>query len=89
MRTASALSLPLVLGAAVFGAYVSDQVVLNSDARIESSPSRPWDQQLSEDATGNLIFQSLASLMQMRPNSRYPFGALCSSRLFLRERIQI
>ena len=76
MRTVSALSLPLALGAAALGAYVSDQVPLSSNARIEGPQSRPWDEQLSEDATGNLVFQSLASLMQMRPNSRYPFGTL-------------
>lgn len=36
--------------------------------------SRAWDFNPSEDATGNLIFQSLASLLQLAPNSIYPNG---------------
>ena len=34
-----------------------------------------WYAPVEEGATGNLIFQSLAGLMQMAPNSRYPNGA--------------
>ncbi|KZT69221.1 hypothetical protein DAEQUDRAFT_268672 [Daedalea quercina L-15889] len=34
----------------------------------------PWNESPGEGATGNLIFQSLASLMQMAPNSKYPVG---------------
>ncbi|KAH9926915.1 uncharacterized protein B0H18DRAFT_876027 [Fomitopsis serialis] len=33
-----------------------------------------WDEEVDKDASGNLIFQSLASLMQMKPNSRYGNG---------------
>ncbi|KZT65017.1 hypothetical protein DAEQUDRAFT_697780 [Daedalea quercina L-15889] len=36
--------------------------------------SRPWNERPSEDAMGNLVFQSLSSLMQMMPNSKHPFG---------------
>lgn len=40
----------------------------------ESSAKMTWDAALGQDATGNLIFQSLASLLQLAPNSRYPNG---------------
>lgn len=46
----------------------------NSDV---GAPSGTWDTKLSEDATGNLIFQSLASLLQLAPNSRYSNGIHC------------
>ncbi|KZT65050.1 hypothetical protein DAEQUDRAFT_731911 [Daedalea quercina L-15889] len=36
--------------------------------------SRPWDEQPDKDATSNLIFQSLAGLMQMKANSKHPNG---------------
>ncbi|KZT66128.1 hypothetical protein DAEQUDRAFT_696085 [Daedalea quercina L-15889] len=74
MHWASALSLRLFALSAALGVYVPGQVPLNSDVRTASLQSRPWDERLSEDATGNLVFQSMASLMQMRLNSRYPNG---------------
>ncbi|KZT72896.1 hypothetical protein DAEQUDRAFT_722527 [Daedalea quercina L-15889] len=36
--------------------------------------ARPWNEPPSPDATGNLVFQSLASLLQMAPNSKYING---------------
>lgn len=36
--------------------------------------SRLWDERLDGDATGNLIFQSLAGLLQMKANSKHPHG---------------
>ncbi|KZT72895.1 hypothetical protein DAEQUDRAFT_685254 [Daedalea quercina L-15889] len=36
--------------------------------------TRPWDARLSTDATGNLVFQSLASLLQVGPNSKHNNG---------------
>ncbi|KZT65013.1 hypothetical protein DAEQUDRAFT_759566 [Daedalea quercina L-15889] len=74
MHWVSALSFRLFTLCVALGAYVPDQLPLNSDVRAGGPQPRPWDERLSEDATGNLVFQSLASLMQMRPNSRYPNG---------------
>ncbi|KAH9839776.1 uncharacterized protein C8Q71DRAFT_462177 [Rhodofomes roseus] len=74
MHLASTLSLRLLALAGALGLYVPEQLPLNNDLRTESLRSRPWNERLSGDATGNLVFQSLASLMQMRPNSRYPYG---------------
>lgn len=37
-------------------------------------PTLQWDEPLSSDATGNLILNSLAALMQTKPNSRYRVG---------------
>lgn len=45
----------------------------NTSAQEPSSPGA-WDASIGDDATGNLIFQSLASLLQLAPNSRYPNG---------------
>ncbi|KAI0732198.1 hypothetical protein C8Q72DRAFT_882636 [Fomitopsis betulina] len=39
-----------------------------------SSPSLPWNARAGEDATGNLVFHSLASLLQLMPNSQHPNG---------------
>ncbi|KZT65012.1 hypothetical protein DAEQUDRAFT_731863 [Daedalea quercina L-15889] len=74
MRWASALSFRLFALGPVLSVYVPHQLPLNSDFRAGNLQALPWDERLSEDATGNLVFQSLASLMQMRPNSRYPNG---------------
>ncbi|KAH9926914.1 uncharacterized protein B0H18DRAFT_1004463, partial [Fomitopsis serialis] len=35
---------------------------------------RPWDEESGNDASGNLIFQSLAALLQMAPNSKHCNG---------------
>ncbi|KAH9839790.1 uncharacterized protein C8Q71DRAFT_855099 [Rhodofomes roseus] len=43
------------------------------DATLSWS-SRPWNERASGDTSGNLVFQSLASLLQMMPNSKYPIG---------------
>ncbi|EPT00650.1 hypothetical protein FOMPIDRAFT_1049425 [Fomitopsis schrenkii] len=73
MRLASALSLLALVGTPAFGVY---QVLFTQDPGVEDPPSQPiWDQRPSEDATGNLIFQSLASHADAaHGNSRYPFG---------------
>ena len=39
---------------------------------------RAWDEPPPPDATGNLIFQALASLLQLGPNSKYKNGACCA-----------
>ncbi|KZT69220.1 hypothetical protein DAEQUDRAFT_710410 [Daedalea quercina L-15889] len=40
----------------------------------DSIAGRPWNERPSKDASGHLIFQSLASLMQMMPNSKHQNG---------------
>ncbi|TFY61120.1 hypothetical protein EVJ58_g4708 [Rhodofomes roseus] len=35
---------------------------------------RLWNEKLGKYASSNLVFQSLASLMQLKPNSKYPNG---------------
>ncbi|KAH9839779.1 uncharacterized protein C8Q71DRAFT_462244 [Rhodofomes roseus] len=74
MHLASTLSLRLLALAGVLGLHVPEQLPLKGNLPTETPRSRPWSERLSKDATGNLVFQSLASLMQMRPNSRYPYG---------------
>ncbi|KAH9926865.1 uncharacterized protein B0H18DRAFT_1004272 [Fomitopsis serialis] len=74
MHLAIALSFRFLALGAVLGAYVPDQLPLITEFRTGNIQSLPWNVRLSEDATGNLVFQSLASLMQMRPNARYPYG---------------
>ncbi|KZT04742.1 uncharacterized protein LAESUDRAFT_682224 [Laetiporus sulphureus 93-53] len=53
--------------AAYTPAHISSQLSLGSTLSS-------WDEPANRDATGNLIFQSLASLMQMMPNAWYPNG---------------
>ncbi|KAH9916336.1 uncharacterized protein B0H18DRAFT_1038662 [Fomitopsis serialis] len=67
------LSLALIVDALVVNA--SQQQLLTVPASVDQSwSSRPWDERPNEDATGNLIFQSLAGLMQMKANSKHPRG---------------
>lgn len=47
----------------------------NLDETPEHRTPERWDKPVNYDATSNLIFQSLAGLMQMAPNSKYPNGA--------------
>lgn len=54
--------------------------------RPTRTPSRQWNEPLSQDATGHLIFSSVASLLQMAPNSKYirgepPFKPVSCSEL--------
>ncbi|TFY61827.1 hypothetical protein EVJ58_g4266 [Rhodofomes roseus] len=66
-------SLVLLLATISIGAsQVPFTPVVNVAA--QSWLSRPWNERPSEDATGNLIFQSLSSLLQMMPNSKHPIG---------------
>lgn len=65
LKTLATLCLPL----AVLG---HEQYPLISPGSQASAMK--WDEPLDGDATGNLIFNSLASLMQMKPNSRYRVG---------------
>ncbi|KZT04746.1 uncharacterized protein LAESUDRAFT_784406 [Laetiporus sulphureus 93-53] len=53
-------------------AQPAPQLPLDAPSGIITSHS--WDEPIDKDATGNLIFQSLASLMQMMPNAWYPNG---------------
>ncbi|EPT01162.1 hypothetical protein FOMPIDRAFT_1079614, partial [Fomitopsis schrenkii] len=46
----------------------------NLDETPEHRTPERWDKPVNYDATSNLIFQSLAGLMQMAPNSKYPNG---------------
>ncbi|KAH9916340.1 uncharacterized protein B0H18DRAFT_1215123 [Fomitopsis serialis] len=53
----------------------SQQQFLRVPASVNQSwLSRPWDERPNGDATGSLIFQSLAGLMQMKANSKHPRG---------------
>ena len=65
LRTLATLCLPL----AVLG---HEQYPLLSPG--SQAWTLKWDEPLDGDATGNLIFNSLASLLQMKPNSRYRVG---------------
>ncbi|KZT01204.1 uncharacterized protein LAESUDRAFT_489044 [Laetiporus sulphureus 93-53] len=74
----TACGVSLLAACATQGAYLAEQVPLRTNSefngQVEPSFTLPWDEPVSKDATGNLIFQSLASLMQMGANSRYPNG---------------
>ncbi|EPT00644.1 hypothetical protein FOMPIDRAFT_88096 [Fomitopsis schrenkii] len=49
-----------------------DQYLATAPGSEEVSPQ--WDDPLSSDAAGNLIFNSLVPLMQRKSNSRYRVG---------------
>ncbi|KZT01201.1 uncharacterized protein LAESUDRAFT_488590 [Laetiporus sulphureus 93-53] len=74
----TACGVSLLAACATQGAYLAEQVPLRTNSefngQVEPSYTLPWDEPVSTDAAGNLIFQSLASLMQMGANSRYPNG---------------
>ncbi|KAH9917311.1 uncharacterized protein B0H18DRAFT_1034860 [Fomitopsis serialis] len=76
MRWQHTLALPLYASSIVLGVCAHEQVPLAPipDSGYESQHLRPWDERPSKDATGNLIFQSLASLLQLAPNSKYVNG---------------
>ena len=63
-------------GATALAAYDREQVLLSGPraSQLQSSNERPWDEPPHADATGNLIFQALASLVQLGPNSKYMNG---------------
>lgn len=63
----------LLFASAILRAYFNAQMPL---ANLDAIPlPGRWDEPVNSDATGNLILQSLAGLMQMAPNSKYPNGA--------------
>ncbi|KZT04754.1 uncharacterized protein LAESUDRAFT_715317 [Laetiporus sulphureus 93-53] len=72
MNWLTALAVRIAAANAVAAAYASDQYPLTAQA--ETRVSLPWDEPLSQDATGNFIFQALASLMQTAANAIYPNG---------------
>jgi hypothetical protein len=41
---------------------------------FKAADGSPWDTQVSRNATGNLIFQSISSLLQHWPNTKHPNG---------------
>lgn len=41
--------------------------------------SLPWNERAGKDATGNIVFHSLASPLQLMPNSQHPHGTVPSS----------
>ncbi|KZT65046.1 hypothetical protein DAEQUDRAFT_717165 [Daedalea quercina L-15889] len=76
MRWSQSLVVPLYALSVVSGVCAYDQVPMlrHPGPQHASLSARPWDERPSEDATGNLIFQALASLLQLGPNSKYKNG---------------
>ncbi|KAH9839820.1 uncharacterized protein C8Q71DRAFT_744328 [Rhodofomes roseus] len=76
MRWRHSLALPLYASSVALGVCANEQVPIIPHPEVGhgSQHIKPWDEPPSKDATGNLIFQSLASLLQLAPNSRYING---------------
>ncbi|KAH9916311.1 uncharacterized protein B0H18DRAFT_1139334 [Fomitopsis serialis] len=73
MRWRHALALPLYASGVLLGVCSQTQFPVGAHEH-DLQHLRPWYERPGKDATGNLVFQSLASLLQLAPNAKYTNG---------------